>query len=84
MSGHRVLIKSRPGNRSLLACGTTHEATSFLRNGTPLASQVVHGVSGPLSNCVFGMGMKTDFSSPVATAEFSKNTGSNGLLLVLL
>ena len=28
VSGHRVLIKSGPGNRSLLECGTTHAATS--------------------------------------------------------
>ena len=28
---------------------------SFLRNGTPLASRVVHGVSGPLSNCVWNL-----------------------------
>ena len=26
--GHLVLIKSGPGNRGLLECGTTHEATS--------------------------------------------------------
>ena len=32
--------------------GQESQATSFLRNGTPLASRVVHGVSGPLSNCV--------------------------------
>ena len=28
VSGHRVLIKSRPGNQGLSECGTTHEATS--------------------------------------------------------
>ena len=28
--------------------GQESQATSFLRNGTPLASRVVHGVSGPL------------------------------------
>ena len=28
---------------------------SFLRNGTPLASRFVHGVSGPLSNCVWNL-----------------------------
>ena len=28
VSGHRVLIKSGPGNRGLSACVTTHEATS--------------------------------------------------------
>ena len=32
--------------------GQERQATSFLRNGTPLDSRVVHGVSGPLSNCV--------------------------------
>ena len=30
-------------------------ATSFLRNGTPLASRVFHGVSGPLSNSVWNL-----------------------------
>ena len=28
VSGHRVLIKSEPGNWSLSECGTTHEAKS--------------------------------------------------------
>ena len=28
VSGHQVLMKSGPGNRGLLAGGTTHEATS--------------------------------------------------------
>src|SRR5574337_1143794 len=28
VSGHRVLIKRGPGNRSPTECGTTHEATS--------------------------------------------------------
>ena len=28
VSGHHVLIKSRPGNRGLSDCGTTHEAMS--------------------------------------------------------
>ena len=32
--------------------GQESQAMSFLRNGTPLASRVFHGVSGPLSNCV--------------------------------
>ena len=32
--------------------GQERQVTSFLSNGTPLASRVVHGVSGPLSNCV--------------------------------
>ena len=35
--------------------GQESQATSFLRNGTPLASQVVHGVSGPLSNCLWNL-----------------------------
>ena len=35
--------------------GQERQATSFLRNGTPLASRVVHGVSGPLSNCVWNL-----------------------------
>ena len=35
--------------------GHESQAMSFLRNGTPLASRVVHGVSGPLSNCVWNL-----------------------------
>ena len=35
--------------------GQESQATSFLRSGTPLASRVVHGVSGPLSNCVWNL-----------------------------
>ena len=35
--------------------GQESQATSFLRNGTPLASRVVHGVSGPLSNSVWNL-----------------------------
>ena len=35
--------------------GQERQATSFLSNGTPLASRVVHGVSGPLSNCVWNL-----------------------------
>ena len=35
--------------------GQESQATSFLRNGTPLASRVVHGFSGPLSNCVWNL-----------------------------
>ena len=35
--------------------GQESQATSFLRNGTPLSSRVVHRVSGPLSNCVWNL-----------------------------
>ena len=28
VSGHRVLIKTEPGNRGASQCGSTHEATS--------------------------------------------------------
>ena len=35
--------------------GQESQAMSFLRNGIPLASRVVHGVSGPLSNCVWNL-----------------------------
>ena len=35
--------------------GQESQAMSFLRNGTPLASRVVLGVSGPLSNCVWNL-----------------------------
>ena len=35
--------------------GQESQATSFLRNGTPLESRFVHGDSGPLSNCVWNL-----------------------------
>ena len=35
--------------------GQESQATSYLRNGTPLASRVVQEVSGPLSNCVWNL-----------------------------
>ena len=35
--------------------GQESQASSCLRKGTPLASRVVHGVSGPLSNCVWNL-----------------------------
>ena len=35
--------------------GQESQATSFLRNGTPLASRVGHRVSGPLSTCVWNL-----------------------------
>ena len=35
--------------------GQESQATSYLRNGTPLASRVVQVVSGPLSNCVWNL-----------------------------
>ena len=35
--------------------GQESQAMSFLRNGTKLASRVVHGLSGPLSNCVWNL-----------------------------
>ena len=40
--------------------GQESQAISFLRNGTPLASRVVHGVSGPLSNCVWNLQVFAD------------------------
>ena len=33
VSGHRVLIKTGPGNRGPSECGTTHEATSGMSSG---------------------------------------------------
>ena len=35
-SGHLVLIRSGPGNRSLSVCGTTHEAKSRISSGKGL------------------------------------------------
>ena len=35
--------------------GQESQASSCLRKGTPLASRVVLGVSGPLSNCVWNL-----------------------------
>ena len=35
--------------------GQEDQASSCLRKETPLASRVVHGVSGPLSNCVWNL-----------------------------
>ena len=31
------------------------QASSYLQNGTPLASRLVQGVSGPLSGCVWNL-----------------------------
>ena len=38
-------------------------------------SVIVQWFEHPLTMNFFGIGMKTDFSSPVATAEFSKFAG---------
>ena len=35
--------------------GQESQASSCLRKGTPLASRVAQGVSGPLSNCVWNL-----------------------------
>ena len=35
--------------------GQEIQASSCLRNGTPLASRVVQGFSGPLSSCVWNL-----------------------------
>ena len=49
------LSVSDSDRRVTAGLGQESQATSFLRNGTPLASRVVHGVSGPLSNCVWNL-----------------------------
>ena len=41
--------------RGYAELGQESQAMCFLRNGTPFASRVVHGVSGPLSNCVWNL-----------------------------
>ena len=49
-------LSNSDSDRSVPAeLGQESQAMSFLRNGTPLASRVVHGVSGPLSNCVWNL-----------------------------
>ena len=49
-------LSNSDSDRSVPAeLGQKSQAMSFLRNGTPLASRVVHGVSGPLSNCVWNL-----------------------------
>ena len=35
--------------------GQVRQASSCLRNGTPLASRVSRGVSGPLSSCLWNL-----------------------------
>ena len=50
--------------------GQESQAMSFLRNGTPLASQVVHGVSGPLSNCVWNLQVFPDDAWGVSDPSF--------------
>ena len=55
-SGTSVFLSNSDSDRSVPAdLGQESQAMSFLRNGTPLASRVVHGVSGPLSNCVWNL-----------------------------
>ena len=52
-AGTSGFLSNSDSDRSVPAeLGQESQAMSFLRNGTPLASRVVHGVSGPLSNCV--------------------------------
>ena len=55
-AGTSGFLSSSDSDRSVPAeLGQESQAMSFLRNGTPLASRVVHGVSGPLSNCVWNL-----------------------------
>ena len=52
-AGTSGFLSNSDSDRSVPAdLGQESQAMPFLRNGTPLASRVVHGVSGPLSNCV--------------------------------
>ena len=52
--------------------GQESQASSCLRKGTPLASRVVQGVSGPLSSCVWNLRvfqtMHRDVSAPSCCA----------------
>ena len=55
-AGASGFLSNSDSDRSVPAdLGQESQAMSFLRNGTPLASRVVHGVSGPLSNCVWNL-----------------------------
>ena len=55
-AGTSGFLSNSDSDRSVpAALGQESQAMSFLRNGTPLASRVVHGVSGPLSNCVWNL-----------------------------
>ena len=55
-AGTSGFLSNSDSDRSVPAeLGQESQAMSFLRNGTPLASRVVHGVSGPLSNCVWNL-----------------------------
>ena len=55
-AGTSGFLSNSDSDRSVPAeLGQESQAMSFRRNGTPLASRVVHGVSGPLSNCVWNL-----------------------------
>ena len=60
-AGTSGFLSNSDSDRSVPAeFGQESQALSFLRNGTPLASRVVHGVSGPLSNCVWNLQVLPD------------------------
>ena len=47
VSGHHVLIKSRPGNRGLSACGTTHVASLEFPRETSLILRCAGKIGNP-------------------------------------
>ena len=60
-AGTSGFLSNSDSDRSVPAeLGQESQAMYFLRNGTPLASRVVHGVSGPLSNCMWNLPVFTD------------------------
>ena len=55
-AGTSAFLSNSDSDHSVPAeLGQESQATSYLRNGTPLAFRVVQGVSGPLSNCVWNL-----------------------------
>ena len=61
-------LSNSDSDRSVPAeLGQKSQAMSFLRNGTPLASRVVHGVTGHLSSCVWNLRAKKIFMTQIIT-----------------
>ena len=55
-AGTSGFLSNSDSDRSVPAdLGQESQAMSFLRNGTPLASRVVHGVTGHVSSCVWNL-----------------------------
>ena len=76
-AGTSGFLSNSDSDRSVPAeLGQESQATSYLRNGTPLAFRVVQGVSGPLSNCVESAGFSRRCTGVSVTLRFvSSSTG---------